>query len=1295
MKSFLTFQKVPLPSPHDSFFALRDEQRAAIEQTATYYYQTRSNPNLAPVFLWNAKPRFGKTLAAYCFAAKIHARKILIITNRPAVADSWYSDFKQFGFQNSATTSTENNNLPPDYRFRWIFTCSEATKRRLGRPLDVYTRKEQLADPDLLQSKFIHFISLQDIKSRDPTGFKRQNNWIFNFGKNDDPDAGWDLVIVDESHEGADTAKAFQVFAQIKSKFTLHLSGTPFKALANRQFSPAQIYNWSYLDEQRQKAIHSSEPQNPYATLPQAQFYTYPLSNLLNPRPEENVDDLSDPAELFRVTKVGAKERFIHEQQVQDLIKNLSNPAKSYPFSCQTSYDNLRHTFWLLPSIKACQQFKKLLLKDSFFKTRYTSADIILAAGTGDIDRSTSTALTEVQHRTRDPLNSHTITLSCGQLTTGVTVPAWTGVFILANCQSSSLYIQAAFRVQNPCDLNLSPTETLRKTTCYIFDFMPEQALRNFAYIADASNDAVSLQKRQQKVSDLLKCLPVFAEDEQGQISALNAEDIIRIPLRMASVDVLKRKFMSNRLFRNIHNIFGCPQEVQDIIYKLPANGSRVSRLNIRPRIWLDRYKVIHINEDIIIPTYYGFLSDRQYVELGTKEAEEITSILNLAARQARMAGYNPAAIRLIKTSLAKKLPQLVVQLPSGVKNSSREPLDSPPTVTEKTVEDKIRERLRNFARNVPILLLAYGNRNTTLANLDQIAPNQIFTELTGLTPAEFCKLRDGMEYQTKDETGKLTTQRFDGFFNETVFNLSIQNFFQKQNSLTNYYQSSTDDRILNYLPSQINGQVFTPRIVVKKTLDQLIAHDPTIFKSTTNTFLDLYMKSGIYLTEIIKQLFRHTRSQYSDDISCLKHILEHQIYGLVPTPIAHTLCLANLFGFDHEQKISRANFQELDVAKLVKTNQFAQKINEVFHREGIDMKFTAVVGNPPYIEPRQTPQLMTCTSSSWIYQHFQHSAEQISELTCLVYPFGGWFDSPERLGGFGRQLLTDGHTVSIDAYEATADRRAWYRNDRQPQPVFGNDINLSAGIAIVLRDLRERHDSFWYANRIYSDDRIVVQTNHPDFLPPNPAFHKTYQKLSGPKLCDRIQKNLFGIESNFVETHPHQVSQDPADWKHPIQLLVNDRAGSAGRAKIYWTDRTHIPKGTEYIDQYKVVTTSAYPKKTFVGNHPNIANVQARLRDLIEILPRGSAFGRSRLALFMSSSERECQNFLKYTQTKFFAALLLQEPNRRSSFGDIIPDQDFSEHSDIDWSQDLAIIAQQLCQKYHLSKSEIKSLGI
>lgn len=295
--------------------------------------------------------------------------------------------------------------------------------------------------------------------------------------------------------------------------------------------------------------------------------------------------------------------------------------------------------------------------------------------------------------------------------------------------------------------------------------------------------------------------------------------------------------------------------------------------------------------------------------------------------------------------------------------------------------------------------------------------------------------------------------------------------------------------------------------------------------------------------------------------------------------------------------------------------------------------------------------------------------------------------------GGLGEVLLSDGHTVQISAYEGTWDKGAWYRKDKQPEPVFGTNAKLSAGVSVVIRDNANTHDKYKYYNRMYSDDIVEVDRKDWEALTPNPKTTQINKKLGNNKMADHVRRGVFGIESDFVEKNPKKVSQGESDWKNPIKLLTNNVAGPGGRPMWYWIDECNIPCGKDYINKYKVVTNSAYPKKTFVCSRPTIESIKNRVDEIVNIMGPQSAFGRSRLMLFSSDKESECNNFIKYCKTTFFAALMLQEPNRCSSVGFIIPYQDFSDKSDIDWSKGIEDINKQLYKKYNLTEEEINFL--
>lgn len=420
-------------------YTLRPSQQEAIEQTLKFWKQERSPTRRK--FLWNAKPRFGKTLAAYDFARRIDAQRILIVTNRPAIADSWAHDF----FNYIAPTSD------------LIFTST----RSKHSPERIYSRAELLKDRSLLAKPLIHFISLQDIKGKDPASseFKTKNRWIF------EVEQPWDLLIIDEGHDGAGTAKSRAVFDHIKTNFTLVLSGTPFRILASQEFSDNQIYNWTYLDEQ-----------NSTTALPPLEFR---LS-----------DSITDP-----------------DTQLDFLARELSDS----------------HSLWLLSDVESCRDMQARLQKHPAFSDH----QIILAAGRDSATHGLKTLATVREAIGDHPELTRTITLSCGQLTTGITMPAWSAVVMLYDSSdlaraSSAQYLQAAFRAQN-------------QKPAHIFDFNPARCL---TILQDYAGNLCG----QEHFADLFTHLKVSYHD-QGTWRRLTPTEITLLPQQIATCEIVDSGF--------------------------------------------------------------------------------------------------------------------------------------------------------------------------------------------------------------------------------------------------------------------------------------------------------------------------------------------------------------------------------------------------------------------------------------------------------------------------------------------------------------------------------------------------------------------------------------------------------------------------------------------------------------------------------------------------------------------------------------------------------------------------------
>jgi hypothetical protein len=533
-------------------FAMRPEQAEAVEKTAAYFHEFRrdkANKDKTPHFLWNAKMRFGKTFAAYQLAKKMGWKKVLVLTFKPAVENAWKEDltnhiaFKGWQFISPGGLSFD--------------------KADKNRPL-------------------VCFGSFQDYLGRNKStgGIKTKNEWVHA--------TNWDCVILDEYHYGAWRENAKDLFAAedkreiefaagagiesfdedilpITTDAYLYLSGTPFRAIASGEFIEDQIFNWTYSDEQRAKQNWKGA-NNPYAMLPRMVLLTYQLPDSIREIAMQGEFNQFDLNVFFGAEGESIMARFNYEDEVQkwlDLIRgsylettvdNLRLGAKKppLPFSDARLLSALSHTLWFLPSVAACHAMSNLLTqKQNAF---YHDYKVIVAAGTSagiGVD-----ALLPVQDAMSDPLTAKTITLSCGKLTTGVTVRPWSGIFMLRNSSSPETYFQAAFRVQSPWmiknpDGDNPNEEQVIKKDCYVFDFAPDRALRQIAEYASRLN-VDEKTSPEAKVAEFINFLPVLAYDGSS-MKQIDAAGILDIAMSGTTATLLARRWES-ALLVNVDN---------------------------------------------------------------------------------------------------------------------------------------------------------------------------------------------------------------------------------------------------------------------------------------------------------------------------------------------------------------------------------------------------------------------------------------------------------------------------------------------------------------------------------------------------------------------------------------------------------------------------------------------------------------------------------------------------------------------------------------------------------------------
>jgi hypothetical protein len=650
-------------------FTMRPEQEAAVEKTMAYFKAYRRENDKPPHFLWNCKMRFGKTFAAYQLARRMGWKKILVLTFKPAVQSAWEEDLRcHVDFQG------------------WQFikpgglTYDEADKRK----------------------PIVCFGSFQDYLGRNPTtnGIKTKNEWVHA--------THWDSVIFDEYHYGAWREKAKELFEAedeserkfgegegieyfdedilpITSDHYLYLSGTPFRAIASGEFIEEQIYNWTYSDEQKAKVAWQG-PDNPYAALPRMVLMTYQLPDAIREIAMKGEFNEFDLNVFFSAEGVGESARFAYEDEVQkwlDLIRGVYLPTSidslklgaqkpPLPFSDVRLLNVLSHTLWFLPSVAACYAMRNLLAKHQ--NRFYHDYRIIVAAGSAA--GIGVAALPPVLEAIDDPLQTKTITLTCGKLTTGVTVRPWTGIFMLRNSSSPETYFQAAFRVQNPWTIKnpdgaLPNEELILKEECYVFDFAPDRALRQIADYSCRLN--VNEDDPEKKVEEFIRFLPVLAYDGSS-MKQIDAAGVLDMALSGTTATLLARRWES-ALLVNVDN---------DTLRRLMNNDQAMKAL-----MSIEGFR--NLNQDI-----ETIINKSEAVKKAKKEAND----RELSARDKK-------------------------QLTEDEKEY-------------KNLRKKIQEKLVKFATRIPVFMYLTDYRERTLRDvITQLEPG-LFKKVTGLTVQDF-----------------------------------------------------------------------------------------------------------------------------------------------------------------------------------------------------------------------------------------------------------------------------------------------------------------------------------------------------------------------------------------------------------------------------------------------------------------------------------------------------------------------------------------------------------------------------
>ncbi len=1182
----------------------REEQSAAINQTMDSY---------APggKILWNAKMRFGKTLCALEFIRRNpKINRTLILTHRPTVRSGWFDDYHKLDFEKYQYGSKSGE--------KYAKLDSEDTHGK-----DFATLEDQYVKQGL---RYIYFASMQDLRGSSDVSDKGidKNHEVF---KTD-----WDLIILDEAHEGTQTPLGQNVIKGLsvgRSPFFIYLSGTPFNILS--QFDKEEIYTWDYVMEQDAKARWAeSHPRekNPYEGLAKLNIYTYNIGSVFeNNSYKKSDEDYFNFSEFFRVwTGDSAKDGiemdnsselggFIHEEDVVRFLDLLcqEEPISYYPYSNREFCDALSHTLWMVPGVKQAAALEKVINGHKIHKELGFSVVNVAGNGSkieeldpddaGKIEKQEKDALKKVKKAIKN--NSRTITLSCGRLTTGVSVPEWTGVFMLSGGYSTgaAIYMQTIFRGQTPFKNGGI------KTNCYAFDFAPDRTLT-------VIDDYIKMQPSSKNVSrhsggegvdieNFLRFCPVISM-EGGQEKDYDAKSFIhKVNDAYASI-VIGNGFKSRHLFKNY-------AEFTDADHELLAQIGKA----------LDG-KAVNLDSDGKVK-----MSESGLTGEGKKKGRTTR----------KGAGAEPKVNKPKNTEQEKRrnsqkvLDLIFVRLPLLLFGAVDEPKGL--TINE-LISDAVVDN-DSWAEFMP--------KGFTKAMMLQIAHLVKIDVLIASAERTIQEAKDADDLSVEERALKISQM------------ISRFHFPDKETILTpwwvvNMHLSRTIGGF-DFYNSDNHTSLLDPRFVDSGSITS------DVFFSPDAHLLEINSKSGVYPLYLAYSFYRihcdiiHDGPLTGEDRNRIwEKVLRENIFVLCKTEMAKKITHRVLAGYkEHKTNckvypglvgILRANNKNRKQAlvKTLRSTKYWTGINNG------DMDFKAVVGNPPYqvtVAKKETENGQKRSSS--IFHLFQLLGDQLAQYTSLIYPAGRWIhQSGKGMKQFGHDQINDSHLLQLEVFP-------------DAKEVFSNAAAIADGISIVLKDMKKGTPGFQY---VYteggSSSKTFMENPGKTLMPLNPLnkiiadqINATVEKRGFSFLHDSVlSQKLFSIESDFVEKNPTLVRLfspgDEFDKTTEIKLFTNDKSGKAGRARWYITNKSVITTGLEYLGKWKVVVSSAN------------AGGQKR-SNRIEVLDRYSAFGRARVALKTFSSKKEAENFYTYATSELIRFSFLLTDESLTSFAKRTPD--------------------------------------
>lgn len=1399
----------------------RPEQEKAIHDTVEYFQKEFKDPNKGKHYLWNAKMRFGKTLSGLEVAKRCGYRSTLIITHRPVVDKGWHDDFAKIFRNPEVLADYHAKGLEPAYGRRMMDDNDSQG--------DFYTLTNEV---DAGKKILVFFVSMQYLrlsqfvggKERRPDPLKRA---IMEYD--------WDFVMVDEAHEGIDAAAGVRVMNKLKKENTriLSLSGTPFNLLD--KYEESEIYTWDYVMEQRAKLFwdehHYGDP-NPYADLPRMQILTFTLPKMLRDQAIQN-NEVFKFHEFFRVYTEEDKlqlqklidnepnaikkaeyqaelakveiDKFVHEKAINRFLDKLVEESDTslYPFSTDDFREHFRHTFWLLPGVKEAAALEQLLRKHVVFNEIF---HIINAAGDGNIEDKNGSALADVLDNIRGNAKKnvtkkdYTITLSCGKLTTGVSVPEWTAVLCMKGSENTPAanYMQTIFRVQTHAVL-----EGRQKSDCYVFDFAPDRALTAVAETAKMAVYAqtekgkkqmkLTQKKEEEHLAAFIKLCPVLSMDEGEMGKHFSANQIFEKLSNVYIERAVRSGYADNSLYNPDQLMNLSPEQEK-------ALGDVHDLLGSMPNAW--KPEKININKN----------------GLGDADAEQIKYIYYLSESEAIPPRPSMAAEfdengqpmtedegwDEVMCAPSELFPYLFVshtQLLNGEwcsftnpvlwkKWENKEKDDKTDQAKKKRDEENKEKRarmsvLRGVAIRIP--LLVYGAEINDEAGeeitIDNFASEEIVDQASweefmpkGFTKETFNILKDCFDRSIFTGAAKRIRQMV-----KEADNLNTEDRIAKIATIFSYFHNPDKETVLTpwrvvnmHMSDTIGGWCFwdedfvAPYTEENKYGENINAARPVgvtvddnnqlhftnevtmdIFGDYNARILEINSKTGLYPLYMAYSLFKGAKEpnyrnvkltgergtsqnaeqyyrQAGNDLEIWKDVLQDNIFVVCRTKMAVSITKRTLAGFrkdirmnircyehdvpvtdlvsagvlkaadehvtkegktyfynDHESlecdmiNVLRAK-PELFQNDIVRGKDFWHVYNSIPKSENEDinnMKFKAIVGNPPYqIEgesTRKTP----------IYNLFYDTAFELSPLVTFITPGRFLFKAGQTPMEWMEKMLSDTHFKVVDYFQKSSD-------------VFPT-VDIKGGVAIGLRNANKEFGAIGFFSDYPELKSIMAKVfANPSFqfgqfasLVSSQGIYRFSEKalsefpriyeVQGKGTASKITSNAFeNLSEIFVNTEKECKGEG-------VQIIGRIK----GSRETKWVNASYL-QPCEYLNYYNVLV----PEANGTGAIGEVLSTPVIGVPVIGVPVIGHT--DTFLSIGKFADAQEASACLNYVKTKFARCLLgtlkATQHNPRDTWANV-PLQNFTAISDIDWTQSIADIDKQLYRKYKLDEDEIE----